>query len=227
MRASGIQVLTWDSCISAGGILHVCPARDQTLATVWLRLLADAIGGAGEFALLSTTEVAPNQNRWIEALRQELAAPEFSRLRLGQIAYGEDLADESRAQTRRLLQERPQLKGILAITGVGLASAAAAIEESGLTGQVYATGLGYPSELLAFVERGVVKSFAVWSMIDLGYTTAYLAYRLAKETRLGKPGAKIEAGRMGRMEVDTNLEIVMAEPRIYDATNVRVGAQQF
>ena len=226
-RTRGIQVLTWDSGMHSSGTLHLCPVKDETLAAVWLGLLADAIGGVGEFALLSTTDVAPNQNRWIDALRKLLTTPEFSHLRLVQIVYGEDVAEVSRARAFKLLQERPQLKGILALTGVGLAAAAAAIEENGLTGEAYATGLGYPSELLAFVERGVVKSFAVWSMIDLGYSTVYLAYRLATEAALGTAGARIEAGRMGYLAVDSNLEIAMAEPRIYDATNVRVVAQQF
>ena len=46
----GIHIMTWDAGVETGGrLLHVCPSRDEVLATVWLQLLCDAISGEGSF----------------------------------------------------------------------------------------------------------------------------------------------------------------------------------
>jgi rhamnose transport system substrate-binding protein len=220
--------MTWDAGVETGGrLLHVCPSRDEVLATVWLQLLCDAISGEGEFAILSTTEEAPNQNRWIDAIRRSLETDKFKGLHLRKIVYGGDIADLSHAKALALIKALPDLKAILGLTGVGLAAAAEAIESSGQVGRIYATGLGYPSEITPFVDRRVVKSFAVWNMIDLGYTAAYLAHGLATGEIKARVGETAVVGRLGPMTIESGLEVVMAEPRIYDATNVHAAARVF
>ena len=87
---------------------------------------------------------------------------------------------------------------------------------AGQVGRIYATGLGYPSEITPFVDRRVVKSFAVWNMIDLGYTAAYLAHGLATGEIKARVGETAVVGRLGPMTIESGLEVVMAEPRIYD-----------
>ncbi len=224
----GIHIMTWDAGVESGGrLLHVCPSEDEVLATVWLRLLCDAIDGAGEFAILSTTEEAPNQNRWIDAIRRRLDTDEFKDVHLSKIVYGGDLADLSHAKVLALIESSPDLKAILGLTGVGLAAAAEAIESSGQVGRIYATGLGYPSEMAPSVDRGIVTSFAVWNMIDLGYTAVHLARGLATGKLRARVGETAVVGRLGPMTIESGLEVVMAEPCIYDAANVHAAARVF
>lgn len=224
----GIHIMTWDAGVESGGrLLHLCPSKDEVLATVWLQLLCDAIGGEGEFAILSTTEEAPNQNRWIDAIRRRLYADKYKDVHLSKIVYGGDVADLSRAKVLALIEASRDLKGILSLTGVGLAAAAEAIENSGQVDRVHATGLGYPSEIAPFVDRGVVKSFAVWNMIDLGYAAAHLAFGLATGEFKTRVGQTAVVGRLGPMTIENGLELVMAAPSVYDAANVHAAARVF
>ncbi len=225
----GVRVLTWDAGIRPKGrFMHICPCRDDALASVWLRLLQDAVDHSpANFAILSTTDVAPNQNRWIAAIRRQLSTGKYGELSLCDVLFGHDIADKSRAEVRKRLDADPGLKGILALGGVGLVAAAEAIEASGKAGTVFATGLGYPSEIEPFIERGVVRSFAVWSMIDLGYTAFHFAHALATGKLEAREGVGTEVGRLGRMRIDGGMEVIMTEPCVYDAANVHTAARVF
>lgn len=82
------------------------------------------------------------------------------------------------------------------------------------------TGLGLPSEMAGAIESGASKSFAIWNPIDLGYSATYLAYELATEAAKAAPGAEISMGRMGTLTLDDNNEGAMADPFVYDASNI-------
>ena len=49
------------------------------------------IGYEGEFAILSSTPTATNQNAWIDFMKAKLAAePKYAKMKLVQVAYGEE-----------------------------------------------------------------------------------------------------------------------------------------
>jgi rhamnose transport system substrate-binding protein len=82
------------------------------------------------------------------------------------------------------------------------------------------TGLGLPSEMAGAIKSGATKEFAIWNPIDLGYSTIQIAYRIVKGETDGKPGSEIAAGRMGKIKVGANGEAAMADPFIYNASNI-------
>ncbi len=82
------------------------------------------MGGEGEFAILSATPNATNQNTWIKWMQEELKKPEYAKLKLVKIAYGNDDDQKSFVETQGLLQAYPNLKAIVAPTSVGIAAAA-------------------------------------------------------------------------------------------------------
>ena len=140
--------------------------------------------------------------------------------------YGDDLADKSYRETQALLKQYPNLKVIIAPTSVGIVAAAKEVEDAGLIGKVYVTGLGLPSELAGHVEKGTVKSFAIWNPIDLGYSAAYLAVDLVKGEK-GGPNTTLSIGRVGKVTFDANAEGAMAKPFVYDKSNVKDFAKIF
>jgi rhamnose transport system substrate-binding protein len=105
-------------------------------------------------------------------------------------------------------------------TNVGIVAAAQAVEDAGKVGQVNVTGLGLPSEMAGHVHAGSSKSFAIWNPIDLGYAATMIAYNLASGKATAEAGGTIPMGRMGDVTLDDNLEGAMADPFVYDATNV-------
>ncbi|MCC8455971.1 substrate-binding domain-containing protein, partial [Streptomyces rochei] len=105
-------------------------------------------------------------------------------------------------------------------TSVGIVAAAQAVTDAGKIGQVNVTGLGLPSEMAGHVKSGASKSFAIWNPIDLGYSATMLAYNLSNGTAKAEPGAEIPIGRMGKVTLDDKNEAAMADPFVYDSSNI-------
>lgn len=224
----GIKVLSFDSGIApAGRLMQLNPSNSALIGTKLVQMASDAAGGAGEIAILSATAQATNQNIWIGEMKKALARPEFARLKLVNVVYGDDQSDKSYREALGLLRSNPNLKVIVAPTTVGIVASAKAVVDEKLVGKVYVTGLGLPSEMAGHVHSGAVKSFAIWNPIDLGYTAVELAHAFVKGTATGKEGEQIPAGRMGKITVEAGGEAAMAPPFTYDKSNVDQFAKVF
>jgi rhamnose transport system substrate-binding protein len=224
----GIKVISFDSGIAPGGrLMQLNPSNNALIGTKLVQMASDAAGGAGEIAILSATAQATNQNIWIGEMKKVLAQPEYAKLKLVNVVYGDDQSDKSYREALGLLRSHPDLKVIVAPTTVGIVAAAKAVADEKLIGKVYVTGLGLPSEMAGHVKSGAVKSFAIWNPIDLGYTATELAYAFVKGKATGKEGEQIAAGRMGKITIEANGEAAMAPPFTYDKTNVEQFAKVF
>jgi rhamnose transport system substrate-binding protein len=126
-----------------------------------------------------------------------------------------------------LLRKHPDLKAIIAPTTVGITASAKAVTDEKLVGKVFVTGLGLPSEMAGHVRSGAVDTFAIWNPIDLGYTAVYAAHQLVTHKASGKPGTTISVGRMGTLSIDENGDAAMAEPFVFDKSNVDKLAKFF
>lgn len=216
----GIKVVSWDSGVApAGRQIHLTPSNNQLIGEINVKLADDALKALnaekGDIAILSATPTSTNQNIWIEEMKKVL--PQHPGLNLTTVAYGDDLSDKSYRETVGLLKTYPDLKVIVSPSSVGIVAAAQAVKDQGKIGKVYVTGLGLPSEMAGAVKSGATKSFAIWNPIDLGYAATYLANDLVT----GK-ATKTEAdmGRMGKLKLDKEGNGAMAEPFIYDASNI-------
>jgi rhamnose transport system substrate-binding protein len=145
---------------------------------------------------------------------------DFPGLNLVTTVYGDDLSDKSYREAQGILTSHPEVKVIVAPTTVGVLAASQAVKDAGKIGKVYVTGLGLPSEMAGAIKSGATKEFAIWNPIDLGYSTIQIAYRIVKGETDGKPGSEITAGRMGKIKVGANGEAAMADPFIYNASNI-------
>lgn len=224
----GIKVVAFDSGVAKEGrMMQLNPSNADLIGLKQIQLAADAIGGAGEVAILSATAQATNQNLWIGVMKQALAKPEFATMKLVATVYGDDQSDKSYREAIGLLRSYPELKAIIAPTTVGINAASKAVVDEHLVGKVYVTGLGLPSEMAGHVKSGAVKSFAIWNPIDLGYAATYAAYELVKGRGTGKPGENIAVGRMGKITLDPASEAALAPPFTYDKSNVDKFAKIF
>jgi rhamnose transport system substrate-binding protein len=223
----GIKVISWDSGVAPEGrLMHLNPSSNALIGKMCVKLAADVLpDGKGDVAILSASATATNQNIWIEEMKKVL--PQFPGINIVKTAYGDDLSDKSYRETQGLLQSYPNLKAIIAPTSVGIVAAAQAVADAKKIGQVYVTGLGLPSEMAGHVKSGATKSFAIWNPIDLGYAATTIAYNLVKGTAEAKPGAEIPMGRMGKVTLDDHNEGAMADPFIYDSSNVDKFAKIF
>ncbi|WP_298838288.1 rhamnose ABC transporter substrate-binding protein [uncultured Roseobacter sp.] len=215
----GITVISWDSGVAQEGRqMHLNPSSNALIGNMIIKLAADHLPDGGDVAVLSATTTSTNQNIWIEEMTKVMG--NYPGINVVSTVYGDDLADKSYREATGLMQSYPDLDAIIAPTSVGIVAAAQAVADAGKIGEVNVTGLGLPSEMAGAIESGASQSFAIWNPIDLGYSAAYIAHALASEAAKAEPGAEISIGRVGSITLDDSNEAAMADPFIYDASNI-------
>ena len=226
---AGATVVSWDSPIPSGEGESVFVAQvdfDETgvvMADMALNILGDE---GGEFAILSASPDAANQNAWIEAMEEALQDPKYENLELVDTVYGNDESEKSYNEALGLVDKHPNLKLIMAPTTVGIAAAGKAMTDEGLCDKIKVSGLGLPAEMKAYTTSGCAPEFALWSFVDLGYLTYYVAYGLATDQIEAEEGAKFEAGRMGEYTIekdptrDNGLRVLMGPFTVYNKDNI-------
>ncbi|WP_158887238.1 rhamnose ABC transporter substrate-binding protein [Amycolatopsis anabasis] len=220
-RAQGMKVVTLDSDVAEDARdVFVNQVDSGEIAVKQVELLSKAIGGSGEFAILSATANATNQNTWIDIMQRELAKPEYAQLKLVEIAYGNDDDQTSFQKTQGLLQAHPNLKGIISPTTVGLAAAARYLGSSEYKGKVALTGLGTPNQMREYVKNDTLTSFALWEPAKLGYLATYAAAALASGQITGAAGQKFKAGNLGEYAIGRSGEVVLGPPTVFTKDNI-------
>jgi rhamnose transport system substrate-binding protein len=232
-QAAGTKVVTWDSPIpsAAGESVFVAQVDFDSIGVVMADMALSLTGSdGGEFAVLSASPDAANQNAWIAALEEALKDPKYAAVKLVDTVYGDDVSEKSYSQALALVDKHPNLEVIMAPTTVGIAAAAKAMQDEGLCDKVKVSGLGLPSEMVAYTMNDCAPQFALWSFVDLGYLTYYTSYLLATGAIQGAEGEKFAAGRMGEYTIekdptrDAGLRVLMGPFTIYDKTNVEAAA---
>lgn len=218
--SNGIKVVTYDSdtkpdCRNA----FVSQASAEDLGRTEVQLLAEQIGYKGEIAILSAAQTATNQNTWIDYMKDELKDPKYKDMKLVKIAYGNDDAQQSFQQTQGLLQEHPNLKGIISPTTVGIKAAAQYLSGSKYKGKVKLTGLGTPNDMRKYVKNGTVEAFELWDPAKLGDLAARTAVALASGQITGKEGETFKAGSTS-YTIGKDGVISLGKPTVFDAKNI-------
>lgn len=220
----GIKVVSYDSAVAQPGrIAHLAPSSDQLIGETVISLVAELTpGGKGKFAVVSATPTSTNQNSWLAEMRKALANQPG--LEMVSVVYGDDVSDKSYREAVALIQQHPDLVVLVSISSVGLVATARAVEDQGAAGRIKVTGLGLPSELAGYVQKGVVPKFAIWNPIDLGYAATQIAVNLARGGDVARP---VSMGRMGEVKFAADGVGAMSKPFIYDASNVAEFARIF
>lgn len=200
-KRAGIKIVTADSATNAASRdIHINQADPELIGRVEIQAAYDMAGGKGDIAILSATSQATNQNIWIEWMKKELEDPKYKDMKLVKVAYGDDLRDKSTSETEALLKTFPDLKVIIGPTTVGLAAAGKVLTDKELTGKVFLTGLGLPSEMADYIKNGICPWMYLWNPIDLGYLAGYAAVGLSEGTMTGAVGDAIDAGHLGKQK---------------------------
>lgn len=215
----GITVISWDSGVAKEGRqMHLNPSSNPLIGNMIIKLAADHLPDGGDVAVLSATTTSTNQNVWIEEMNKVMG--NYPGINVVGTVYGDDKSDKSYTEAQGLMKSHPNLKAIIAPTSVGIVAAAQAVTDAGKVGEINVTGLGLPSEMAGHVATGASKSFAIWNPIDLGYSATMIAYNLSTGKAKAEAGAEIPMGRMGSVKLNDDTEGAMADPFVYDASNV-------
>lgn len=223
----GIKVISFDSAIApAGRLVHLSASSTPLIGAKQVQMIAKTLGNKGEVAILSAASTMTNQNSWIEAMKEEWKKPEYKDMPLVATVYGDDQDDKSYREMQGLVKAYPNLKGVISPTTIGIRSGAKAIVDGGLTGKVFITGLGLPSEMKDYVLAGACDTFAIWNPVEYGYSATMIMAAILNGGATAE-GTKISMGKKGETTVGKDGEAVMGDPFEFNKSNVEEFAKIF
>src|SRR5688572_24599480 len=215
-RQRGIKVVTWDADAEKDARdFFVNQATPQGIGYTLTDEAARIMGGEGEFAIITASLSAANQNEWIKFIRERLA--KYPGMKLVAIQPSEGDRDRAFAETQTVLKVHPRVKVIMAIAAPAVPGAAEAVKQSGRT-DVKVTGLSLPNMCRPYIKSGIIESIVLWNTMDLGA----LAVRTAEALTTGelKAGAtSLDAGKLGTFEVVGD-EVRLGAPFVFNKTNI-------
>jgi ABC-type sugar transport system substrate-binding protein len=225
-KNAGVFTSTWDADIQPEARdFFVKTFTSESLAKTIVECMIDACGtDDGNFLILTSTLTAPNQNEWIQTIREYVAA-EHPNFVVADVLPGDEDVVKSKDVTMNYLRSHPDTKGVIVLTCLEVAGAVEAVEQLGLEGQVYVTGSAdIPNLVREYIKNGaIMKSGYAIIPHDMGYASVYvIKTQLEGNAEKAKEDGYIEAGRLGRLEIiDKEKGIVLlGDPIVFDANNI-------
>ena len=216
-KEKGIKVVTWDADAEKDARdFFINQATPQGIGYTLTDEAARITGGKGDFAIITASLSAANQNEWIKYIKERLAE-KYPDLKLVAIQPSEGDRDRAFSETQTVLKVYPNVKLIMAIAAPAVPGAAEAVKQSGRT-DVKVTGLSLPNMCRPYIKEGVIESIVLWNTVDLGYLTVYASNALAQgQLKAGDSG--LNAGRLGKIEVAGD-EVRLGAPFIFNKENI-------
>ncbi len=216
-RAKGIKVVTWDADTLPDARDFFCnQATPEGIGRTLMDRAAALLGGKGEFAIITASLTAGNQNEWIRHIKARQAEGHPG-MKLAVIRPCDDVPEKALAEAKNILNAHPEVRVIVAICSPAVPQAAEAVKQSGRK-DVKVIGLGLPSENRRHVHEGFTDGVVLWKTVDLGYLAVHAAHAALQGTL--RPGAaSFEAGRLGLLEVKEG-EIILGAPFTFTKDNI-------
>ncbi len=159
-RTRGIKVLTWDADAEPDARdFLVNQATPQGIGETLADEAARLIGGSGEFAIVTASLSAANQNQWIGFIKARIAE-KHPGLKLVTIRPSDGDRDRAFAETQTILKVHPTVRLIMGIAAPAVPGAAEAVRQSGRS-DVVVTGLSLPNMCKPYVHAGVIRERGV------------------------------------------------------------------
>jgi rhamnose transport system permease protein len=216
-KEKGIKVITWDADAEKDARdFFIDQATPQGIGYTLTDEAARILNNKGEFAIITASLSAANQNEWIKYIKERMAQ-KYPDLKLDAIQPSEGDRDRAFSETQTVLKVYPNAKLIMAIAAPAVPGAAEAVQQSGRK-DVKVTGLSLPNMNKAYVHAGVVDSVVLWNTLDLGYLTVYTANALATG-QLKRGDKEMTAGRVGKIEVVDD-EVRLGAPFVFNKSNI-------
>lgn len=190
-KEQGIIVITHESPGQKGADWNFELASSTGFGEAHAKLLAEKMGGKGEYAVFVGSLTVPLHNAWADAAIAYIKA-NYPDMKLVGERYGvaEDV-DKSRSTALDLISAHPDLKGFLAFGSQGPIGAGRAVEERRKTGQIFVLGPFSPGQGQKLIKSDAISGGFMWNPKQAGEVFVTLADRLIKGGSV-KDGDEIE-----------------------------------
>ena len=216
-KAKGIKVVTWDADAEKDARdFLINQATPQGIGETLTDEAARILGGKGEFAIVTASLSAANQNEWIKFIKQRLAE-KYPDLKLVAIQPSEGDRDRAFQETQNILKVYPNVKLVMGIAAPAVPGIAEAVKQSARS-DVKVTGLSLPNMCRPYIKEGIIDSIVLWNTGDLGYLTVFASNALSSGSF--KAGdTKLSAGRLKEIEVVGD-EVRLGKPFVFNEENI-------
>ena len=216
-RERGIKVVTWDADAQKDARdFFINQATPQGIGYTLVDEAAGILGNKGEFAIITASLSAANQNEWIKHIRARMAE-KYPDLKLVAIQPSDGDRDRAFTETQNVLKVYPNVRLVMGIAAPAVPGAAEAVKQSGRT-DVKVTGLSLPNMCKPYVHAGVIESIILWNTVDLGYLTVHASHALSVG-ELKSGAGELKAGRLGRIVVNGD-QVMLGAPFIFNKQNI-------
>jgi simple sugar transport system substrate-binding protein len=190
-KEKGIIVITHESPSQKGADWDFELASSTGFGEAHAKLLAEKMGGKGEYAVFVGSLTVPLHNAWADAAN-EYIKKNYPDMRLVGERYGvaEDV-DKSRSTALDLISAHPDLKGFLAFGSQGPIGAGRAVEERRKIGEIFVLGPFSPGQGQKLIKSDAISGGFMWNPKQAGEVFVTLADMLMKGEKL-KDGDNIE-----------------------------------
>jgi rhamnose transport system substrate-binding protein len=222
-RRYGIPVLTWDADAQPDARdWFVSQVEDETLGRHVMDVLAEQLGGRGQYAIITGSLTASNLNAWLFWMKKQ-QQEKYPEMQLVAVVPGNDDQQQAFVQAQSLLQAYPNLRGLIGNSSAAPPAIARAIEQAGLSGQIAIAGLSTPNLMRHYIENKTVKTITLWDPGKLGRLTAAVG---AMMVRHETPHDGMDVPGVGQIRVFLETrKIVMGSP--LDFTHENIGQYWF
>jgi simple sugar transport system substrate-binding protein len=179
---AGIKVVTHEG----PGIVHKDwdfeLASAKGFGEAHAKLLAEKMGGKGEYAVFVGSLTVPLHNAWADAAIAYLKA-HYPDMKLVGDRYGvAENVDDSRKTALDVMAAHPDLKGFLAFGSQGPIGAGRAIEERHKVGHVFVYGPFSPGQGKKLIHEGAISGGFMWNPMEAGRIFVVVGKMLAEGT---------------------------------------------
>lgn len=216
-KEKGIKVVTWDADAEKDARdFLINQATPQGIGETLMDETARIMGGKGEFAIITASLSAANQNEWIKHIKARLES-KYPDMKLVTIQPSDGDRDRAFQETQNVLKVYPNVKVVMGIAAPAVPGIAEAVKQSNRP-DVKVTGLSLPNMCKPYIKSGIIDSIVLWNTGDLGYLTVFVSNALNNGT-FKKGDKSFKAGRIGDIEVVDD-EVRLGKPFIFNRDNV-------
>ena len=159
----GIKVIATEASGMTNIDFDVEAFNEEGMGGFLMKNLAEQMGEEGQYITMVGSMTMESHNNWADAAvaYQEANYPNMELVPDARVANDSD-AEKAANLVKELKQKYPDLKGILGTSSFDAPGSARAIEELGLTGQMFAISVAMPSETADYLKEGTLQCVALW-----------------------------------------------------------------